>query len=216
MTNQPNQNEKCEPLKPCYHTNDIKCKNCGEIKPDAVQADEVKPCDICTLPLSGAFIGNGDGTGQRFAHPECWYRKEMELAHKRIAEQQAKIDELIQAIATERDAFGKKETELMAKIDELQELNRRAKDVLEKTLDWEASACVARNRLEKQLEESRLQIQAQKTVIEKSVKALKITRGVIEDGGHANDYEGITARCPNCNLCEIEEALQSAAALEKK
>ncbi len=42
---------------------------------DAPEA-ELRTCDICGLPLAGSMIGNGDGTGQRFAHPECWYRKE--------------------------------------------------------------------------------------------------------------------------------------------
>lgn len=39
-----------------------------------------KHCDICGLPLESSFIGNGDGDGDgdRFAHPECYYRQEMD------------------------------------------------------------------------------------------------------------------------------------------
>lgn len=38
-------------------------------------------CTICELPLSGStvsIIGDGDGSGTRFAHPECYYMREIE------------------------------------------------------------------------------------------------------------------------------------------
>jgi hypothetical protein len=43
----------------------------GSNSPDAGETR----CDICKLPLEGTRIGHGDGTGQRFAHPECYYRE---------------------------------------------------------------------------------------------------------------------------------------------
>lgn len=41
------------------------------------------------------------------------------------------------------------------------------------------------------------------------VEALMKARLALEDGGHSNDHEGIAARCPNCDLCEIDEAVNS-------
>jgi len=36
-------------------------------------------CAICDLPIdSGSFRGYGDGSGQSFAHEECYWRKEAE------------------------------------------------------------------------------------------------------------------------------------------
>lgn len=42
-------------------------------------------CDICHLPLEGTMIGCGDGTGSRFAHPSCYYRRESEAKDATIA-----------------------------------------------------------------------------------------------------------------------------------
>ena len=36
-------------------------------------------CTICTLPIQdGTLMGDGDGTGQRFAHTLCWYTRDCE------------------------------------------------------------------------------------------------------------------------------------------
>lgn len=36
-------------------------------------------CTICKTPIEdGVLMGDGDGTGQRFAHPACWYRRDYE------------------------------------------------------------------------------------------------------------------------------------------
>jgi hypothetical protein len=39
-------------------------------------------CTICTLSIyeMDASIGDGDGSGQKFAHPECYYRREASRA----------------------------------------------------------------------------------------------------------------------------------------
>lgn len=34
------------------------------------------PCTICGQPITGAFIGDGDGSGQRFAHADCYHERE--------------------------------------------------------------------------------------------------------------------------------------------
>ena len=50
---------------------------------------EVLPPDLCSrcgLPLECVRIGDGDGTGQRFAHPECYYRAEAERLLKELKE----------------------------------------------------------------------------------------------------------------------------------
>jgi hypothetical protein len=52
-------------------------------------------CDICRLPLEGTRIGNGDGTGQRFAHPECFYRARAEAAEAREAALREALEELM-------------------------------------------------------------------------------------------------------------------------
>ena len=35
-------------------------------------------CTICDLLITGPHIGDGEGTGQRFAHPECYRRRELD------------------------------------------------------------------------------------------------------------------------------------------
>ena len=43
-------------------------------------ADTGSNCVICTTRIYGKMIGAGDGTGQNFAHPECYYRTRVEKA----------------------------------------------------------------------------------------------------------------------------------------
>lgn len=45
-------------------------------------------CDICHLPIPPMepMRGHGDGTGQKFAHNDCWWREEAEKWQK-LAEQ---------------------------------------------------------------------------------------------------------------------------------
>lgn len=35
-------------------------------------------CIFCELPIEGSMIGAGDGTGQKFAHPDCFWRDKAE------------------------------------------------------------------------------------------------------------------------------------------
>ncbi len=39
-------------------------------------------CDICHFTLGGTMIGHGDGTGQRFAHPDCYWEERAKHAEK--------------------------------------------------------------------------------------------------------------------------------------
>lgn len=50
-------------------------------------------CVICTLPLAGERIGAGDGTGQKFAHPSCYWRREAGQLRKALSEaEQWRVD----------------------------------------------------------------------------------------------------------------------------
>ena len=51
-------------------------------------------CTICGLVIDGSHIGDGDGTGQKFAHPECFYRREYHSLRARIADVEALTDKL--------------------------------------------------------------------------------------------------------------------------
>lgn len=57
-------------------------------------ANNTERCDICALPLEGTMIGNGDGSGQRFAHPECYYRQRCVEIEKRNSEMTERVKEL--------------------------------------------------------------------------------------------------------------------------
>lgn len=70
------------------------CFKCAKQQP---AAESVKPCNICTLPLAGVMIGDGDGTGQKFAHPDCYYKKRMEESHRRIADLERQLKEAVDA-----------------------------------------------------------------------------------------------------------------------
>jgi hypothetical protein len=37
-------------------------------------------CAVCTTRIYGTMIGAGDGAGQKFAHPECYYRTCLDVA----------------------------------------------------------------------------------------------------------------------------------------
>lgn len=54
---------------------------------------------------------------------------------------------------------------LLDKVEEFKAINLKAKDVLERTLDIEASACVARNRLEIKNKDLELRFQAARNLI---------------------------------------------------
>lgn len=42
-------------------------------------------CTICELPIDdGEMIGDGDGTGCKFAHPICYYRREWAVKDERM------------------------------------------------------------------------------------------------------------------------------------
>ncbi len=44
-------------------------------------------CNICGFDITGSFVGNGDGSGQEFAHPECYWEtkyKELEKQHNAL------------------------------------------------------------------------------------------------------------------------------------
>lgn len=43
-------------------------------------------CVICGRAIFGAFIGSGNGFGQQFAHPACYYRRECGEAREAAAE----------------------------------------------------------------------------------------------------------------------------------
>jgi hypothetical protein len=42
------------------------------------------------------------------------------------------------------------------------------------------------------------------------LEAAKRARKAIEDRGHTNNVPGIAARCPNCDLCELDAAIAQA------
>lgn len=41
-------------------------------------------CVYCTLRVYGMIVGAGNGDGNRFAHPECWYKKETHRLQDKI------------------------------------------------------------------------------------------------------------------------------------
>jgi len=49
-----------------------------ELTADLVRLVYSSACCFCGEPLEGEFVGAGDGTGQRFAHPECYARDKVE------------------------------------------------------------------------------------------------------------------------------------------
>lgn len=78
-----------------WHNTNLRTHRPLPISP--VPKPEKRLCIHCGLPIEGAMIGAGDGTGQKFAHPECYYRKDAErlrkerdaaLAHASEAEKQ--------------------------------------------------------------------------------------------------------------------------------
>jgi len=42
-------------------------------------------CIICGIQIMGESIGAGDGTGQKFAHPACYYKREYERVKAELA-----------------------------------------------------------------------------------------------------------------------------------
>ena len=48
------------------------------------RSDDKGVCVYCELPITGSFRGAGDGTGQRFAHDDCWFREELDAAKAEI------------------------------------------------------------------------------------------------------------------------------------
>jgi hypothetical protein len=42
--------------------------------------DTGSDCAVCTTRIYGTMIGAGDGAGQKFAHPECYYRTRLDVA----------------------------------------------------------------------------------------------------------------------------------------
>ncbi len=167
MTDQPNQNEKHPGVVDVEETYRLLNKS-KEPQPDAVQAVYTCSCNEYKLRISELERRAGD-----------------------ILEE--KIANLTQTIATERDAFGKRETELVAKITELEK---------------ELFAFKYVNGESKLLEESRLQIQAQKKVIENLVLAIKNRDEKLPDLGMMSEAKR--------RAIFEEEALQSAAELENK
>jgi hypothetical protein len=91
--------------------------------------EAARKCDICELPLTGEMIGNGDGTGQRFAHPDCYYRKQSERYEAEAAELRAEnavlthnIREtmgLVKSFRIERDELQAENARLLAERDAL-------------------------------------------------------------------------------------------------
>lgn len=65
---------------------------------ERMSQEELK-CDICALPLGDAMIGNGNGSGQRFAHPECYYRARYHESKETIRTLEERVKELEQASA---------------------------------------------------------------------------------------------------------------------
>lgn len=51
----------------------------------SVNMDDKPQCVYCGFRITGTMIGAGDGTGQNFAHPDCYYRKECERKDATIA-----------------------------------------------------------------------------------------------------------------------------------
>ena len=43
-------------------------------------------CSVCGLPIYREMIVSGDISGNEYAHPDCYYRNEVQLKEKRIAE----------------------------------------------------------------------------------------------------------------------------------
>jgi hypothetical protein len=55
------------------------------VSDDTYEATGFETCDICGFPLSGTMIGHGDGTGNRFAHPACYWQERAEKAEDALA-----------------------------------------------------------------------------------------------------------------------------------
>ena len=63
-------------------------------------------CDICGTPLSGVFVGNGDGTGQRFAHEACYWKDMYDkkcLEHKKDQQEHLNFIQSINVGLTEME-----------------------------------------------------------------------------------------------------------------
>ncbi len=72
-----------------------------------------RTCNICGLPLTGSMIGNGDGTGQKFAHPDCYYRKKADaLTVERDEARRALIE-----AKQQRDKFWSQRDDALNKLD---------------------------------------------------------------------------------------------------
>lgn len=172
------------------------CPNC--LQPDAVQADKVKLCCYCEM-----------GHQENCRGTDCL---EVAKLHKRIAEQQAKIAEL--------------ETDIKEWIEDRDRWVERYKEKEKENASWQrviveslqadineleiklASKCEYHveygSPIDKQFEEHRLQIQAQKKIID-TVLAL-YAKHASHCGWHDKD---------ECT-CGFDSALQSAAELDKK
>jgi len=57
-------------------------------------ADTGIDCCLCNIRIYGTMIGAGDGTGQKFAHPECYYRMRV-VELESAAEQEVGVSERI-------------------------------------------------------------------------------------------------------------------------
>jgi hypothetical protein len=55
-------------------------------------ADNPDICVICNFPLVGTRIGAGDGSGQKFAHPSCYWQREAKRLEERCAVLADKFD----------------------------------------------------------------------------------------------------------------------------
>lgn len=51
-------------------------------------------CVMCQLPIFGTLIGAGDGTGQQFAHPDCYYRHQLRLVEQEKSDAEARVTAL--------------------------------------------------------------------------------------------------------------------------
>jgi hypothetical protein len=51
-------------------------------------------CNICGFPINGTMIGNGNGWGQDFAHPDCYWKEQCQIKDKKIETLERKINTL--------------------------------------------------------------------------------------------------------------------------
>lgn len=50
----------------------LTCREAEEAIPVLEALDAIISCTRCDKPIHGAMVGDGDGTGQRFAHKKCY------------------------------------------------------------------------------------------------------------------------------------------------